>query len=170
MVMFDWLVEPPSMKGEWKCASIMPGVQCAMTLGVVLMLQWFAGNMDMHTLDVSLPYYTYNWGGSGIWGAGNGLWLGGPLPLKTKAGVWTSMRFLVILRKVQKLLINMATKLNMFAPKMTSKAFSRHLASISETFSGRVCHLQMLLHSEDMFCFDIDIVPGPPQYCFYHTK
>ena len=73
MVMFDWLVDPPSMKGGWKSASIMSGVQCAMTFGVVLMLQWFAGNMDMHTLDVSLPYYTCNWGGSGIWGAGNGL-------------------------------------------------------------------------------------------------
>jgi len=57
MVMFDWLVEPPSMKGEWKSASIMPGVQCAMTLGVVLMLQWFASSLDIHTLDVSPPCF-----------------------------------------------------------------------------------------------------------------
>ena len=46
------------MRGGWKCASTMSGGQCAMTLGVVLMLQWSAGNLDMHTLDVSHPYCT----------------------------------------------------------------------------------------------------------------
>ena len=45
------------MKGGWKSASIMPGVQCAMTLGVVLMLQWFASSLDIHTLDVSPPCF-----------------------------------------------------------------------------------------------------------------
>ena len=57
MVMFDWLVEPPSMKGGWKSASIMSGVQCVITLGVVLMLQWFASSLDIHTLDVSPPCF-----------------------------------------------------------------------------------------------------------------
>ena len=59
------------MRGGWKCASTMSGGQCAITLGVVLMLQWSAGNLDMHTLDVSLPYCTSTgadpWAGTWQW-------------------------------------------------------------------------------------------------------
>ena len=59
------------MRGGWKCASTMSGGQCAMTLGVVLMLQWSAGNLDTHTLDVSLSYCTTTgvdpWAGTWQW-------------------------------------------------------------------------------------------------------
>ena len=44
----------------------MSGGQCVMTLGVVLMLQQSAGNLDMHTLDVSLPYCTTTWVDLGV--------------------------------------------------------------------------------------------------------
>ena len=53
MAMFNWWEVLPPMKGGWRCASTMTGGQCAMTLGVVLMLQWSAGNWDMQPLDVS---------------------------------------------------------------------------------------------------------------------
>ena len=42
------------MRGGWRCASTMPGGQFVITLGVVLMLQWSAGNWDMQPLEVSL--------------------------------------------------------------------------------------------------------------------
>ena len=42
------------MKGGWRCASTMPGGQCAMTLGMVLMPQWSAANWNMQPLGVSL--------------------------------------------------------------------------------------------------------------------
>ena len=33
------------------------GGQCVMTPGILLMLQWSAGNWDMHTLEVSMPLF-----------------------------------------------------------------------------------------------------------------
>ena len=36
----------------------MPGGQCVMIFGVVLMLLWSAGNWDLQSLDVSHPYST----------------------------------------------------------------------------------------------------------------
>ena len=41
------------MREGWKCASTMSGGQCAMSLGMVLMPQWSAGNWDMQPLEVS---------------------------------------------------------------------------------------------------------------------
>ena len=53
-VMFVWWEAPISMKVEWRCALMTSGGQCVMTTGTTLMLQWSAGNWDMHTLDVSI--------------------------------------------------------------------------------------------------------------------
>ena len=53
MEMFNWWEVLPHMRVEWRCASTMPGGQCVMTFGAVLMLQWSAGNWDMPPLDVS---------------------------------------------------------------------------------------------------------------------
>ena len=53
MAMFDWLVEPPSMRGGSRCASTIPGGQCVITTGVTLMLQWSVSSLDMLLLDVS---------------------------------------------------------------------------------------------------------------------
>ena len=55
MVMFDWWEEPLRMRGGQSCVSTMPGGQCVMTIGIVLMLQWSAGSWDMQPLDVSVP-------------------------------------------------------------------------------------------------------------------
>ena len=30
----------------WKCVEMKPGAQCVMTPGTVLMLEWYAGNLD----------------------------------------------------------------------------------------------------------------------------
>ena len=46
------------MKGGWRCASTMPGGQCVMILGIVLMLLWSAGSQNLQSLDVSHPYCT----------------------------------------------------------------------------------------------------------------
>ena len=54
MVMFNWWEEPLSMREGSRCASTMPGGQCVMILGIVLMLQWSAGSWDMQPLDVCL--------------------------------------------------------------------------------------------------------------------
>ena len=35
------------------------GGQCVMTSGTALMLLWFAGNWDMHTLEVSILEWMY---------------------------------------------------------------------------------------------------------------
>ena len=68
MVIFNWWEALPIMKGGWRCASIIPGEQCVMIFGVVLMLLWSAGSWDMPTLDVSLPYCctSYRWNKSDV--------------------------------------------------------------------------------------------------------
>ena len=38
MEMFNWWEVLPHMKGGWRCASTMPGGQCVMIFGIVLML------------------------------------------------------------------------------------------------------------------------------------
>ena len=38
MVMFVWWEAPPSMKVEWRCASMTSGGLCVMTSGTVMML------------------------------------------------------------------------------------------------------------------------------------
>ena len=54
MALFDWWEVVQFMTGEWRCALTMPGEQCVVTFGVVMMLQWSADNLDMQPLDVSL--------------------------------------------------------------------------------------------------------------------
>ena len=68
MVIFNWWEALPIMKGGWRCASMIPGEQCVMIFGVVLMLLWSAGSWDMPTLDVSLPYCctSYRWNNSDV--------------------------------------------------------------------------------------------------------
>ena len=53
MVMFVWLEAPISMKVEWRCASMISGEQCAMTVGAVLMPLWSVSSWDMQLLEVS---------------------------------------------------------------------------------------------------------------------
>ena len=54
MALFDWLEVVQFTTGGWRCALTMPGEQCVMAFGVVMMLQWSADNLDMQPLDVSL--------------------------------------------------------------------------------------------------------------------
>ena len=42
------------MREGSRSASTMPGGQCVMIFGIVLMLQWSAGSWDMQPLDVRL--------------------------------------------------------------------------------------------------------------------
>ena len=44
MALFDWWEVVQFMRGGWRCALTIPGGQCVMTFGVVMMLQWSAGN------------------------------------------------------------------------------------------------------------------------------
>ena len=50
MVMSDWLVDHPTLKGGWKCVLTIPGVLFAMTLGAPLMLMLSVPNLAMHHL------------------------------------------------------------------------------------------------------------------------
>lgn len=54
MVTFDWLGVPLCMKVGLRCASTIPGGQCATIHGTILMRPSFANNWDMHILAVSV--------------------------------------------------------------------------------------------------------------------
>ena len=41
---FDWLVDDPLMKAEWRSASMECGEQCVMATGIVMMQQLCADN------------------------------------------------------------------------------------------------------------------------------
>ena len=61
MVMSDWLVDHPTLKGGWKCVLTMPGALFAMNLGAPLMLMLSVHNLAMHHLvsegSVKNTYY-----------------------------------------------------------------------------------------------------------------
>ena len=45
MALFDWWEVVQFMREGWRCALTIPGGQCVMsTFGVVMTLQWSAGN------------------------------------------------------------------------------------------------------------------------------
>ena len=47
MALFDWLEVVQFTTGGWRCALTIPGEQCVMAFGVVMMLQWSADNLDI---------------------------------------------------------------------------------------------------------------------------
>ena len=54
MEMFVWWEAPISMRVEWRCASMISGGQCVMTIGTTLMQQLSANSWVMHMLEVSI--------------------------------------------------------------------------------------------------------------------
>ena len=61
MVKFGWLMEPLSVRGEWRCAGMKSGVRCVMTPGIQLMHKWSAVNWaTMSPKKVSMYIATIN--------------------------------------------------------------------------------------------------------------
>ena len=54
METFVLLMDPISMRAEWRCASIISGELCVIMAGTQLMLLLSASSWDMPTLDVCL--------------------------------------------------------------------------------------------------------------------
>ena len=61
MAMFVWWEAPVSSRVEWRCASMISGGQCVMTVGTVLMQLWSASSWDMQSLEVSAIINQFVW-------------------------------------------------------------------------------------------------------------
>ena len=62
MEMFVLWVDHISMRAEWKCALMIRGGQCVMTLGTVLMPLLSASSLDLHIQDVCSLACTVHYG------------------------------------------------------------------------------------------------------------